>query len=241
MDLTILTCNYNTPTLVINLIKSLKLVCEELPDILVVNTSTEEESNNILEKYNIRHLNLPGGTHGNGVNLGLSNIATRNVLLVDTDILFLQDLKKPFAKFKERGLTLMGKVVGDCGNKKLYPRIEPWYCFMDLHTLKQYNIQFFDPIRSKKIDPNERVYDIGSTMFEDVIKSELLIGDVDLENKYFKHYGGMSWREQKYNPNDVDTDIDFGGTHPHKGIYDLALRVKTQYLKDVEYLKNITI
>jgi glycosyltransferase involved in cell wall biosynthesis len=238
MDLTILVCNYNTPHLVSNLLKSIKKQCADLPNVVVMDTSEVwDESLNELEIPNFK---ARGFSHGEAVNLGFSKVKTRYVLLVDSDVIFLDDFKKPFERFKELSMTLMGKIVGDCGGKKLHPRIEPWYCFIDLFKLKQNKIQFFDKERSKK-EGKEIVYDIGSTMYEDVVKANLLIGNVDLENRYFKHYGGMSWREQKYNPNDVDTDIDFGGTHPHKVLYDIAQQVKAVYLEETKILDEIDI
>lgn len=239
-NLTLLTCNYNTPTLVLNMLRSMFSACEKHPEILVVNTSTEPESEKVFIENKIPYINLVGGVHGSGVNLGIENIKTRYVLLVDTDIIFLKDFNPVFEKFKFSKTSVMGKLVGDAGAKSLYPRVEPWYCFMDLQQLSDKGIKFFDPIRSKKI-PGTRVYDIGSTMVEDILNEGLLIGDADLTDRYFKHYGGMSWREQKFNPNDVDTDIDFGGTHPDPGLYYLALRIKDQYTRDTKVLENVDL
>ena len=239
MDLTLLTCNYNTPELIVNLLKSVKSTCSQLPNVVVMNTSTEPSS--ILDDNKIPYFNYRGGIHGEAVNLGLEKINTRYVLLVDSDVILLQDYKKAFDKFKSSDLTVMGKVVGDCAGKSLYPRVEPWFCFMDLEKLKNYKINFFDRVRSKQSKLESRVYDIGSTMFEDVTDKGLMIGDVDLENKYFKHYGGMSWRSQKYDPTQGDTDIDFGGTHPHKGLYDYALSIKDIYIKETKILDDINI
>lgn len=239
MNLTLLTCNYNTPELIVNLLRSVQKTCEELPKVLVINTSTEPST--ILDDNKIPYINFPGGIHGDAVNLGLEKVSTRYVLLVDSDIIFLQDYKKAFDRFKLSGVPLMGKVVGDCAGKSLYPRVEPWFCFLDLETLKNHKIIFFDRVRSIKSKTEERVYDIGSTLFEDITNAGLLVADTNLENKYFKHYGGMSWREQKYNPNQEDTDIDFGGTHPHRGLYDYAQLIKQNYLKETKILDVIDI
>jgi hypothetical protein len=70
-------------------------------------------------------------------------------------------------------------------------------------------------------------------MFEDVIKADLTVANAKMENKYFKHYEGMSWRVQKYNPNNGDTDIDIGGTHDSVQLYKLGLQVRERYNKDV--------
>jgi hypothetical protein len=240
MDLTVITCNYNTPDLTINMLKSLKLVSSELPKVLVMNTSKSHQRNalddNDIPYYNFRH-----GIHGEAVNLGLKKITTRYALLVDTDVIFLQDWQKPFQKLKDGNFTMLGKVVGDCGGKSLYERVEPWYCFMDLTHIKSIKARFFDVDRTKASKTTNKVYDVGSTLFEDVTKAGGLIGNVDLEGKYFKHYGGMSWRTQKYNPNVGDTDIDFGGTHPHKVLYDIGLRVRQEYDRETAYLEDVNI
>jgi len=241
MDLTLLSCNFNTPNLILNLLKSLKLTSSETPEVLIINTSTVEECELPLQLDGIPYYNAKGYSHGDAVNLAFEKIKSRYILLVDSDVLFLKDFKPVFEKFKSSGVALMGKVVGDCAGKSLYPRVEPWYCFIDLGQLKDHNITFFDSDKAQKSKNMDRIYDVGSTMFEDVTNKDLLIGDVDLENKYFRHYGGMSWRMQKYNPNDVDTDIDFGGTHPHKQLWDIGMRVKHQYDQDVVYLNNIDI
>ena len=242
MDLTLLTCNYNTPDLAVNMLKSLKVVSngQPLPNVVVMNTSKSHQRNelddNEIPYYNFRH-----GIHGEAVNLGFKKIETRYVLLVDTDIIFLQDWRKPFQRFIDGDFTLMGKVVGNVGGKQLYERVEPWYCFIDLHRLKGGKIKFFDGERTKVSKLTDMVYDVGSTMFEDVINRGGLIANVDLEGKYFKHYGGMSWRTQKFNPNDKDTDIDFGGTHPHKILFDIGIKVRQEYDEDVKHLQDIDI
>lgn len=241
-DLTLLVCNYNTPDLVVNLLKSVKETFDELPKVVVMNTSTGAPTT-LLDENEIPYYNFKGGIHGEAVNLGLKKVETRYVLLVDSDVIFKKDIKKYFEVFKERGFALMGNVVGDCAGKKLYPRVEPWFCFIDNQLLKNYKIPFFDRVRHMKRHTGEvsRIYDIGSTMFEDIGKLNKQVANVNIEDKYFVHYGGMSWRGQKYNPYDVDTDIDFGGTHPHKQLYDLAMRVKAQYQEDTKVLEEVDI
>lgn len=238
MDLTILTCNYNTPELVINLHKSIKKYSNLECDFIVINTSTDDVSENYLKENKINYYNYRGGIHGDAVNLGLRKIKTKYVLLLDSDVIITSDIRGVFTKMKSNNLALMGNIVGDCGGKSLYPRVEPWFCFIDREILSKYKISFFDRQRTKKskLPTSERVYDIGSTMYEDVIKYNLLVGNLNVENKRFIHYGGMSWRVQLYNPNDVDTDIDFGGTHPHKDLKDYGELVRKKYQEDIKNL-----
>jgi glycosyltransferase involved in cell wall biosynthesis len=175
-------------------------------------------------------------SHGDAVNRAFEYITSKYVLLVDSDVLFLEDIEKPYKLFKDGGFALMGEVVGDRGGKSLYPRVNPWFCFIDLEQLKKHGIKFYDKERTDKSKNTERVYDIGSTMFEDVVNADLMVANVKLENKYFKHYEGMSWRVQKYNPDNGDTDIDNGGTHDNKALYEYGLKVQEQYNKDVANL-----
>jgi hypothetical protein len=179
-------------------------------------------------------------SHGVAVNKSFDLVKTKYMLLVDSDVLFLQDIKKPYEKFKEGEFALMGEVVGDRGGKSLYPRVNPWFCFIDVEQLKEHGIQFYDKERSehskRKLMNPQRVYDIGSTMFEDVINAGLTVADAKMEDKYFKHYEGMSWRVQKYNPDNGDTDIDIGGTHNNKALYEYGLMIQKQYENDTKNL-----
>lgn len=240
MDLTLLTCNYNTSDLTINMLKSLKMTSSKLPKVVVINTSDSEDSN-LLQENGIPYFNYRGASHGEAVNLGLKKVNTRYVLLVDTDIIFLKDFVPAFNRFESENFTLMGKVVGDVAGKNLHPRIEPWYCFIDLEKLKMNKIQFFDRDRTKNSKHSDRIYDIGSSMFEDIVLNNGTVANVDLEDRYFKHYGGMSWRTQKFNPNDGDTDIDFGGTHPHRVLYDIGIQIRAEYYQETNYLKPVDI
>jgi len=236
MDLTIVTCNHNTPKLIRNLVKSVNNTCESVPKILVVDTGhhpTPYQEMAIGASYWWH----PDRSHGDAVNGAMSkkSIKTRYMLLVDSDVLFLKDIKKPFEKFKESGVALMGEVVGDRGGKSLYPRVNPWFCFIDLDTIKANDIEFYDQYRTKEIK-SEKIYDIGSTFYEDILGKGLEIGDAKMEGKYFKHYEGMSWRVQKYDPSNGDTDIDVGGTHDNKALYEYGLMVAKQYEIDIKEL-----
>lgn len=242
-DITVLTCNYNTNRETPNMLASLINVSENLPKVVVMNTSTIDECELPLQVNTIPYYNYRGGTHGEAVNLGLRKVKTRYVLLVDSDIIFLKDPTPAFEKFKESGCALMGKVVGDCAGKKLYPRVEPWCCFIDTYQLKQHKIEFFDRDRHIKrhTEEVERIYDIGSTMFEDCQKAGLSIADASMEAKYFKHYGGMSWHVNSFNPDKEDTDVDFGGTHPNLNLRLHGLKVAALYKKETDHLKSVNI
>ena len=243
-DLTIVTCNYNTPELIVNLVKTIKKHHPIPPYIYVLNTGSSQYNtpwDDLFPKNDsvigVKYTNFGELTHGEAVNKMMygPHIDTRYILLVDSDVLFLQDISKPFEKFKESGCVIMGEITGDRGGKKIHNRVNPWFCFMDLKVLRDYKIRFYDYFRSKVLN-SDKIYDVGSTMYEEIIANGLKIADVKLENKYFKHYEGMSWRVQKYDPSQPDTDIDIGGTHNNKTLYEYGLMVKEQYEKDVANL-----
>ena len=232
-DLTIVTCNYNTPDLIWNLRHSLKKCWVSPSNILVMNTGKCSDLTGYDGWFDL--FEMPNSSHGEAVNKSFELVNTRYMLLVDSDVLFLQDFSKPYEKFKEGEFALMGEVVGDRGGKSLYPRVNPWFCFIDLKQLKEHDIKFYDHHRTKEIKSG-KIYDIGSTMFEDVVNAGLTIADAKMEGKYFKHYEGMSWRVQKYNPANGDTDVDIGGTHDNKALYEYGLKVREQYERDVANL-----
>jgi hypothetical protein len=184
----------------------------------------------------VSYYGYPRATHGQAVTKALQDlIHTKYVLLVDSDVLFLKDFQIPFEAFIKNNFTLMGEVVGDRGGKSLHPRVNPWFCFLNLENLKKHDIPFYDVNRSTQ-RKTSKIYDVGSSMYEDILDAELLIGDVRMENKYFKHYEGMSWRVQKFNPDNGDTDIDVGGTHDNKALYDYGIKIREQYEKDIKEL-----
>ena len=243
MNWTLLTCCHNTPGLVPNLLRSLVRAGKSRPRVLVVDTSTEPDCARELEACGIRFLASPETCHGEAVNVGLARVETPFVLLVDSDVLFLRDPNPLVEEFVRGNFTLMGEVVGDVGGKLLFPRIVPWFCLLHRDRLASHGIRFFDGEKTRQSrGAGGRVYDIGSTMLEAVRKRELTICEAaSLENRYYRHYGGMSWRVQKFNPRDSDTDVDFGGTHPRRDYYDWGLRVRAEYDRDVRRLARVEI
>jgi glycosyltransferase involved in cell wall biosynthesis len=229
MELTLLTCNYNTPLLIENLLKSTKHFSEEFNEYIVDTGS--------YCSYQYSDIHLQNFSHGEAVNYALECINTDYVLLVDSDVIFYKDIFPIFEKFKKSGAALLGNVSGDRGGKRLHPRVDPWFCFINLKLLKSKKIEFFDVERTKKSRGTEIVYDVGSTMFEDVMNNDLLVVNLNGEGNYFKHYEGMSWRTGKYDPLKEDTDIDFGGTHNNKELHAYGLMIEDQYKRETENLK----
>ena len=235
-DLTLITCSYNTPLITLTMLKSWMAVHNKTQRLVLVDNSTDQLTRGLLHDNKIPYTCSPGNTHGQGVNEALKLCKTKYALLVDTDIIFLKDHTSIFNQFKEMDLTVMGKVEGDRGGKSIYNRVNPWHCFINIEKLKEHNIIFFDEQRMKDSFKTDKIYDIGSTFFEDIKKAGLKIGNVDLENTHYQHLEGMSWYNNKFDPSKEDTGIDFGGTHNNPGFvqahnYKLSIfnNIKKQY------------
>ena len=212
-NLTLITCSYNTPEITLTMLRSFVHIHKRAQRIILIDNSTNDETSLILTENHIPFTRIIGGTHGNGVNKALELCETKYALLVDTDVIFLKDHSDIFEQFKTMGLALMGKIEGDRGGKRIYKRVNPWHCFIDVEQIKQNNIRFFNETKMRTSFNTNIIYDVGSTFFEDVKHAKLKIGDIDLCDEYYLHLEGMSWYNNKFDPLKKDTGIDFGGTH----------------------------
>lgn len=235
-ELTLITCSYNTPQITLTMLKSWMAVHKKTQRLVLIDNSTNQDTAGLLYDNKIPYKCSPGNSHGQGINEALNLCKTKYALLVDTDVVFLKDHTDIFEQFKLMDLTIMGKVEGDRGGKKIYNRVNPWHCFIDVEKIKKYNITFFDEERMKASFKTDKIYDIGSTFLEDIKNAGLKVGDVDLERNYYLHLEGMSWYKNKFDPNQKDTGIDFGGTHNNPAFvsayeqkYNFFTKLKEQY------------
>lgn len=232
-NITLISCSFNTPLVTQNMLKSFT---EFHPDwnILICENSTNDITKQLLTKSKIPFIENAGALHGPSVNLLLDRCTTDYALLVDTDVIFLRNHTDIFNQFQQLSLTLMGDIVGDRAGKKLYPRVHPWHCFINVKKCKDNNIVFFDMERQKKRE--ERRYDIGSSFFEDIRSAKLSIADFKGQGTYYKHYEGMSWHINRHGSYDQDIDVDPKATHNNLGILHHGLRVLEQYVRETQYL-----
>lgn len=240
-DLTLITCSYNTPEITLTMLRSWVSVHKSYQNIVLCDNSTNDETKNLLLENEVPFISNYGMSHGNGVNKALDLCNTKYALLVDTDVIFLKDHSEIFNRFKNMDLTIMGKIEGDRGGKSIYNRVNPWHCFINVDKIKQYNITFFNEKKMRDSFKCSKIYDIGSTFFEDIKTNKLKIGDIDLGDKYYIHLEGMSWYKNKFDKSKEDTGIDFGGTHNNPG-YVKSFESKYQMFKAIEdKFKHINI
>ena len=233
-DLTLITCSYNTPDVTITMLKSYYEMNKEHCDnfnLLLMENSTDGETQKLLEE-NI------GLTHSLAVDKALKQCKTKYALLVDTDIIFTKSILDVYTKFQNGDFAILGELVGDRGGFSLMPRINPWYCFINIEQINKCNISFHDQNRINLTKSNgffdnipineekgRRFYDVGSTFLEDILRNKLTVANAKNLGEYFIHYEGMSWQKQT----DKLAYVILGNT------------VYNKYIKETEKFKNIDI
>lgn len=233
--LTLITCSYNTPVVTINMLKSFTQLhpgCR----ILVCDNSTDDTTRLQLQQAKIPFIINEGGLHAPSVDILLQHVTTSHALLVDTDIVFLKNHYDIYKQFVEMNLTLMGDIEGDRGGKRIHLRVHPWHCFINVDHIRQYSLKFYD--KSRMTQRGGVLYDVGSSLFEDVRKLKLRIADFKGNNTYYKHYEGMSWRVNRFEANapDGDIDNDKAATHRNIALYNYGKQIEQTYLRETTHL-----
>jgi hypothetical protein len=238
-NLTLAACSYNTPEVTLTMLKSFFKYHDET-SVLICENSTNDDTVKLFKKAKINYIRNEGGLHCQSVDKLFQNCLTDYMLLVDTDIIFLQNHNDIFKQFIDMDLTLMGEVCGDRGGKKLHNRVHPWHCFINVKNIKNNNIKFYDSERLSNSN-HEKIYDVGASFFEDIKNSKLKIGDVKLQDKYYRHYEGMSWRTKKYGEKNGNIDIDSTATHNNIELYKYGQFIERMYQKEINTYKNFQI
>ena len=232
-NLTLCTCSYNTPMITLTMIRSWFKRHSWSTPFVIIDNSTNEDTSELLKGQGIPFTRNPGGLHDLTVDSALDQVKTRYALLVDTDVVFLKDHGSILQDMIDSGATLKGEVCGSRGMLGLYNRVHPWHCFIDMDKLRSKNIRFHCPERSlKKI--NEVIYDVGASMYEDVIKTGLTVDDWKGDPDYYHHYEGMSWRTAGYNVGGVPAgqSISNNNCHADEELYKWGLRVAKEYFEE---------
>lgn len=212
-DITLVSCNYNTPEQIKTLLKSWAFHNSDVSrECLIMEHSSNEESIPFFVDNSIPYIRNKGSVHYRGVEAALHLVNTRYMLLVDSDVVFNKSIRSVIDGYVADSINLAGLVEGDRGGYYLYRRIHPWYCFIDVEFVRNHSIRFVDMnrvrgTRSEGFYQNVpvtqyewiRKYDVGATFLEDAMKYGARVLNQNLEGDYFTHYEGMSWRNQSGN------------------------------------------
>lgn len=238
-NITLATCSYNTPEVTLTMLRSF-FNHHDSTNVLVCENSSNEDTIKLLEENKVSYIRNKGGLHAPSVDLLIENCKTDYMLLVDTDVIFLKNHEDIFKQFKSADLTLLGEICGDRGGKRLHKRVHPWHCFINVKNVKENKIKFYDYERQIKRDGSP-IYDVGASFFEDIKKANLKIAHVKLEDIYYTHYEGMSWRTLKYGSKEGNIDVDPEATHNNEGLYNYGKMVEKLYMEEIPKYKNVTI
>jgi len=213
----ILICSYKA-------LDCLKIQCEILKKLNVLNDTIIYENSPKEWIYNREYLKInnipfrdnPNSTHPSAIDLAFKEIEDDNLIILDQDcfpkinpIKFFEDMLHYFPM-----MDLCGDINLCRGSQKLYPRICPWYCFVNLKFVREHNIKFvneekvlnsdseiyYNPWKEIMGKPNVSTYkyDVGSTFFEDMYNSGAYItslSDLNVEpSKLYNHIEGSSWQ-----------------------------------------------
>lgn len=208
-DVTLISCNYKTPMMIETMIKSFVYHHGKCENILIMENSplSHVASENILLDNNIPYDLVSGRTHSQSLDKAFELCKTRYALVVDSDVVFNQNVKPYLDLLIETNTHLAGTVCGSRGGYNLYDRVHPWFMFIDVETIKAHGIKFHDQERIDRtesqgfyrnvpiqINNGNWYYDVGATFYEDVKNAGLHTADVPALENLYTHYEGSSWR-----------------------------------------------
>lgn len=236
-NLTLITCSYETPIVTETLLKS--YVHKHGPgphNLVLMENSRNSETQELLDREGIPYVRTPGNGHSPSVDTALKICNTRYALLVDTDIIFHTNIEFLYRRFVQNNYAIMGEVCGDRAGFRLFTRVHPWFCFIDVEQTGKFN--YHDQARIDATDSNvfytscpltrimeHKRYDVGATFFEDVHKAGMKVGNMKPDPRIYVHYEGMSWYK--------NAQVNF--------IQNLAKERDVEYQKQVQFLKPVNI
>ena len=214
---TLIACSYNTPLITEAMLKTYCMHHEGRRRIIIVeNSDPEDTTREMLAKYNIPytdgHKILPSGSppegneqsrsHHVGLDWAVRNCETPYCLIVDSDILFKQNLEQWFDFFaNNEQIALLGPHIEKTKDSpQCLPRVHPCFMMLDVELFKKYDDLTFNnshflglshKLMAEKLEDNE-CYDVGSYLF-------LRIGEIGKQtlnirhNELYHHYEGASW------------------------------------------------
>ena len=207
MDITLITCSYNTPEITLTMLRSFLHYHNETVNLIVIENSSNHLTANYLTIDQIPFVRTIGATHSPSVDKALKMCKTKYALVVDTDIIFKKNIFPLYQTMANNNIHLMGEVCADRGGFKLHNRVHPWFMLVDVEWINSNGINFHptdDRISKTNSDgfynniplaqnTGNMMYDVGATFFEDIIsKGGNIINAENITNWYI-HFEGMSW------------------------------------------------
>ena len=211
-NLTIISCSYNSPWLLRNMIHYIKKFYD-ISDILICENSDNvddlKENVLFLENEGIKYIinnykkRQHFDDHAHGVRLLFDNVKTKYALLLDTDI----ELKKNINDILDMMESNNAVAAGYIGNRlNTRTRIYPWFMLVNIEMIKKYELYFNEEqVHSEYTlsEQNKPRPDTGSQFLEECFENKLpvlKINDVCEDYNHTPwhiHHEGLSWSEKR--------------------------------------------
>lgn len=175
---------------------------------IIIDNSNNEDTVPFLVSNKIPHVINRCELHHRGVQVAMDMVKTRYALLVDSDVVFNENITSELTWLIANQINLAGHVEGDRGGHSLFKRVHPWFCLIDMDFINYYGIRFTDPNRIRATNSgmffqhipdcknySHKRYDVGSTFLEDVMTCKGKVFNRNYAPQYFTHYEGMSWHK----------------------------------------------
>lgn len=210
-DVSLLCCSYNQKTILHRMLQSFVY---HHPDVrfraLIVENSDDDDISDFLKHHEVPYWRNDTGDarHSPSVDLGLTRIRTKYVLLCDSDIVIRRSIRRFLGMLIGNEVDVAGALQGDRGGYILHSRISPHFCLINVDSVQRNGIVFHDQERVNTTGSNgffnhvpvqendgRAHYDCGSTFFEDCVNKNLRIVPIDGLDQYVCHGESLSWAE----------------------------------------------
>lgn len=178
---------------------------EPLKLILVDNHSTDDTWEWLKEnQIPCYHMGENIG-HENALNYIFDDIETKNCLIVDTDVEFLENVYERYSRFLVGSCKIVGDfITGDHFHfNKIKPRVGAWFLFTDIGAMKELGLKTFRDKTDWSYDVlsqyTEFVLENGFTIHHTLRLNKNIDGDIKgMDYGSHIHYGKLSWDIPKH-------------------------------------------
>lgn len=202
-DITLVSINWNARSVMELMLRSFIKFHHGCRLILVDNGSTDGSKEWLYEQQ-IPFFDFPVNIgHEQAINVVYPSITTKYVLLVDTDVIFYDNVFAYLDQFTDTIVAAGDLVRGDQLHEAVKPRLGAWFILFDIDTCRKVGITKFR-------DTSDWSFDVGSHFYDRLWKSNLqpLIiprkpGNIDtdiigMDFLKFGHFGKLSWDLTKH-------------------------------------------
>lgn len=211
-DITLVSINWNAKQVMELMLRSFAKYHEPCRLMLVDNGSTDG-SKEWLYEQGIPFFDFPTNIgHEAAINVVYPAITTKYVLLVDTDVIFYDNVFTYLNEFTDTVVAAGDLVKGDQLNEAVKPRLGAWFIMFNIEACRKVGITKFR-------DTSNWSYDVGSHFYERLWMANLqpLIiprkpGNIDtdiigMDFSKFGHFGKLSWNLENHRDRESEVNM----------------------------------